>query len=69
MLMQLEGDDDFQALTDNEKMAWLESLFFLDTKSSPRKSLAKVKKPSVDTGLRLNKEPVAPVLKKYINLN
>ena len=31
MLVQLETDDDFQRLSDNEKMAWLESLFYLDT--------------------------------------
>ena len=31
MLVQLETDEDFQRLSDNEKMAWLESLFYLDT--------------------------------------
>ncbi len=38
MLVQLETDDEFQRLTDNEKMAWLESLFYLDTGPNSRSS-------------------------------
>ena len=33
MLAQLETDEDFMKLSDNEQIAWLESLFFLDTPS------------------------------------
>ena len=33
MLAQLEMDEDFMKLSDNDQIAWLESLFFLDTKS------------------------------------
>ena len=32
LLSQLEFDQSFQKLTDNEKMSWLESLFYQDTK-------------------------------------
>lgn len=63
MLAQLEQDDDFQTLTDNEKMAWLESLFFLDTgPSQPRKSLNKVKTnaKSPDQNLKINRPAPEP---------
>lgn len=33
LLGQLEFDESFQKLSDNEKMSWLESLFYQDTKS------------------------------------
>ena len=33
MLAQLEMDEDFMKLSDNEQITWLESLFFLDTSS------------------------------------
>ena len=39
MLAQLETDEDFMKLSDNEQIAWLESLFFLDTPSKGSQSI------------------------------
>ena len=38
MLAQLETDEEFSKLSDNEQIAWLESLFFLDTPSKQASS-------------------------------
>ena len=38
MLAQLESDAEFSKLSDNEQIAWLESLFFLDTPSKQASS-------------------------------
>ena len=38
MLAKLEMDEDFMKLSDNEQIAWLESLFFLDTPSKQASS-------------------------------
>ena len=38
MLAKLEMDEDFMKLSDNEQIAWLESLFFLDTPSKKASS-------------------------------
>ena len=38
MLAQLENDEDFMKLSDNEQITWLESLFFLDTPSKAASS-------------------------------
>merc|ERR1711970_905346 len=35
MLAELELDEDFSSLGENEQKAWLESLFFMDTKHNP----------------------------------
>ena len=60
MLHRLEQDDDFRNLSDNEQMAWLESLFYLDTSqsSTPRRNLnhvaTNVKSP--DHNLKINRQ-------------
>lgn len=59
MLSQLDHDSEFQSLTDNEKMAWLESLFFLDTGPSPRRSLQKVEGNPNKNTLSINKSASA----------
>merc|ERR1719233_2331928 len=47
MLAELELDEDFSSLGENEQKAWLESLFFMDTKHNPgrqpRDQLSKTK--------------------------
>lgn len=69
MLAELELDEDFSSLGENEQKAWLESLFFMDTKHTPgrqpRDQLSKTKvqkkntlRVNQDTATRLN--PVEP---------
>ena len=57
MLAQLENDDTFSGLGENEQKAWLESLFFQDTMHAPgrnpRDQLAKTKTQKANT-LRVN---------------
>ena len=59
MLAQLENDDDFSGLGENEQKAWLESLFFQDTMHAPgrqpRDQLAKTKTQKKNT-LRVNQD-------------
>lgn len=43
MLAQLEMDEDFMKLSDNDQITWLESLFFLDT--NPNKATGGLVKP------------------------
>jgi len=70
MLAELELDEDFSSLGENEQKAWLESLFFMDTKHNPgrqpRDQLSKTKVQKKNT-LRVNQDsatrlnPVNPV--------
>jgi len=59
MLAELENDDDFSKLGENEQKAWLESLFFQDTMNAPgrmpRDQLAKTKTQKKNT-LRVNQD-------------
>ena len=47
MLAELELDEEFSSLGENEQKSWLESLFFMDTKHNPgrqpRDQLSKTK--------------------------
>merc|ERR1719431_1115729 len=73
MLAELERDGDFSQLGENEQKAWLESLFFQDTKHAPgrmpRDQLAKTKTQKKNT-LRVNQDqatrldPVQPRVKE-----
>lgn len=67
MLMQLETDGDFQQLSDNEKMSWLESLFYLDTTSNSRRNLTHVssKPKTQENNLKINRpsDPEPPSVK------
>ena len=59
MLAELELDEDFSNLGENEQKAWLESLFFMDTKHTagrqPRDQLSKTKVQKKNT-LRVNQD-------------
>ena len=59
MLAELELDDNFASLGENEQKAWLESLFFMDTKHNPgrqpRDQLSKTKVQKKNT-LRVNQD-------------
>ena len=59
MLAELELDEDFSSLGENEQKAWLESLFFMDTKHNPgrqpRDQLSKTKVQKKNT-LRVNQD-------------
>merc|ERR1719376_139453 len=59
MLAELELDEDFSNLGENEQKAWLESLFFMDTKHNPgrqpRDQLSKTKVQKKNT-LRVNQD-------------
>merc|ERR1719510_2347273 len=55
MLAQLEMDEDFMKLSDNEQIAWLESLFFLDTPSKQACSGLVKPRPKTDTTTRLSR--------------
>merc|ERR1719510_794774 len=59
MLAQLEMDEDFMKLSDNEQIAWLESLFFLDTPSKQASSGLVKPRPKLDTTTRLNRPAMA----------
>merc|ERR1712062_596827 len=59
MLAELELDEEFSSLGENEQKSWLESLFFMDTKHSagrqPRDQLSKTKVQKKNT-LRVNQD-------------
>ena len=43
LLAELEHDDEFSKLGENDQKAWLESLFYQDTKHGPRDKLQPAK--------------------------
>ena len=59
MLAELELDEEFSSLGENEQKSWLESLFFMDTKHNPgrqpRDQLSKTKVQKKNT-LRVNQD-------------
>ena len=67
MLAQLESDTDFMKLSENEQIAWLESLFFLDTPSKAASSgLVKPKPRELSNGNH-RRPTVNPVTKVDTN--
>merc|ERR1712038_204959 len=57
MLAELEMDEDFKKLNDNDQLTWLESLFYLDTPS--KQSQSKLVKPKPKEELPKRREKTA----------
>ena len=78
MLAKLEMDEDFMKLSDNEQIAWLESLFFLDTPSKqassglvkprPREETQPSRRPSTMPSTKVDTSSTASVSSKSLSI-